>query len=243
MRLSFYRTANHNIFTSGNANEDCYPQEKTKVEGWGLTYRTFAAVLLAGFTLLCCVLVLSLYCFRKHCRHASTMRGLSASRRSLREHDEKYAIGTIGKESVYSYFVTDMVFGWVIALATLIAQAVTLVLFIIASEANLQDDKIDIEFTWKCPRDTQECSDKSDLEKAGWIIFSVLMVTFLAKDMINGSKLIYYSSSRRHPFWARMRYFTAGLSLCLITLFSLYVSSCCSETLHSVVYLHYNCIL
>ena len=138
--------------------------------------------------------------------------------------DDNYVLSTIGKESVYSYFVTDKVLGWLVALATLVAQAGILVFFVIASEVNLQGDKIDLEFTWKCPRDLDVCSDTSDLAITGWFIFAVLMVAFLAKDMINGWKLIYHSSKRRHPLWTRMRYFISGLGLCSITLFAFYVS-------------------
>ena len=140
--------------------------------------------------------------------------------------DEKYAMSKIGKDSVYSFFVTDKLYGWLIAFAILAAQALILFFFVKASEANLQDDNTDIEFTWKCPRDIDVCSDKSDLENAGWFLFSSLMVAFLAKDLINGSKLIYHSSKARHTFGARTRYFIGGLSLCSITLYALYVSLC-----------------
>ena len=59
-----------------------------------------------------------------------------------------YALSKIGKDSVYSYFVTDKVFGWFIASATLVIQVVLLFIFINASEANLQNDGTDIQFTW-----------------------------------------------------------------------------------------------
>ena len=203
----------------GNANEGCYPQENSRVEEWGLNYSTFAAVLLAGFTVFSCMFVLFLYYFGKNSSSTLTM---SMERRL--QLDDNYVLSTIGKDSVYSYFVTDKVLGWLVALATLVAQSVILTFFVIASEVNLGGDKIDLEFTWKCPRDSDVCSDTSDLEKDGWMIFSVLMVAFLAKDMINGWKLIYHSSKRRHPLWTRMRYFVSGLGLCSITLFAFYVS-------------------
>ena len=140
--------------------------------------------------------------------------------------DEKYAMSKIGKDSVYSFFVTDKLYGWLIAFGTLASQAGILVFFIRASEVNLQDDIIDIEFTWKCPRDSDICSDKSDLTRYGWTMFCILVIVFLAKDLINGSKLIYLSSKARHPFWSRMRYFVGGWGLCSITLFAFYVSCC-----------------
>eukprot|EP00984_Skeletonema_dohrnii_P021210 scaffold10525_cov75-Skeletonema_dohrnii-CCMP3373.AAC.3 len=108
--------------------------------------------------------------------------------------DEKYALSRIGKESVYSYFVTEKPVGWLIAFTTLGIQVGILAFFVMASEANLQKDTTDIEFTWKCPRDSDVCDNKADLTKAGWAIFSMLMIAFLAKDMINGCKLINHSS-------------------------------------------------
>mmetsp|Transcript_12901 Transcript_12901/g.25990 ORF Transcript_12901/g.25990 Transcript_12901/m.25990 type:complete len:318 (+) Transcript_12901:494-1447(+) len=65
----------------------------------------------------------------------------------------------------------------------------------------------------------------ADLDDAGWFIFFMLMTAFLAKDMINGSKLLYYSSKSRHLLGPRIRYFIGGICLCSITLFALYVST------------------
>jgi len=206
-----------------NANDDCYPQEVTPFEKMGLTYITFPAVFFVSFIVICCMVALSLYLFGKRKNRGNDLT-MSAERRL--EEDDNYALSRIGKESVYSYFVTDMVFGWLIAFATLGIQVGILVFFIKASEANLQEDTIDIQFTWKCPRDSDVCKDKADLTNAGWVIFSLLMIAFLAKDMINGCKLIYHSSKVRHTIGARIRYLIAGMGLCSITAFALYVSCC-----------------
>eukprot|EP00984_Skeletonema_dohrnii_P023742 scaffold12825_cov68-Skeletonema_dohrnii-CCMP3373.AAC.3 len=139
--------------------------------------------------------------------------------------DDMYALSTIGKNSVYSYFVTNQVVGWLTAMTTIGLQVVILAVFVKASEANLQDDKIDLQFTWKCPRDSDVCKDQGDLTKAGWAIFSVLMIAYLAKDVISGCKLIYHSSKSRHPLRSRIRYFIGGLSLCSITIFAFYIST------------------
>eukprot|EP00985_Skeletonema_marinoi_P001046 scaffold430_cov73-Skeletonema_marinoi.AAC.10 len=139
--------------------------------------------------------------------------------------DDNYALSTIGKNSVYSYFVTNQVVGWLLAMTTIGLQVVILAVFVKASEANLQDDAIDIQFTWKCPRDSDVCEDQGDLTKAGWAIFSVLMIAYLAKDVISGCKLIYHSSKSRHLLRSRIRYFIGGLGLCSITLFAFYIST------------------
>ncbi len=169
--------------------------------------------------------VLFLYFIRTYSNRGNTLT-MSTERRI--EESDKYALSRIGKNSVYSYFVTDRALGWVVAFATLGIQVAILIFFVVVSEANLQDDKIDIQFTWKCPRDSDECRNTADLNKAGWIIFCMLLIAHLAKDSINGSKLIYYSSKRRHLIGSRIRYFIGGIGLCSITLFAIYVS-CCND--------------
>eukprot|EP00985_Skeletonema_marinoi_P011373 scaffold5398_cov70-Skeletonema_marinoi.AAC.5 len=115
--------------------------------------------------------------------------------------------------------------GWLTAFATLGIQIGILAFFVIASEANLQKDTTDIQFTWKCPRDSEWCDDKTDLDVYGWVIFSLLMIAFLAKDLINGCKLVYFSSKARHSLGSRIRYFIGGMGLCSIALFAFYVST------------------
>jgi len=225
----------HRQHTIGNANEDCYPQEDTRVAEWGLNYGTFAGVLFAGFIVLCCVVVFCLYLSSKR-KNRGKVLTMSMDMRLQR--DDKYALSTIGKNSVYSYFVTNQVVGWLTAVTTLGLQVGILAVFVMASEANLQDDTIDIQFTWKCPRDSDVCEDKGDLTKAGWAIFSVLMIAYLAKDVISGSKLLYHSSKSRHPLRSRIRYFIGGLGLCSITLFAFYVSCCMMRLILSSLLLH-----
>ena len=186
----------------------------------GLNYVTFAAAFFAGFVVFCCVVVLLLYLRRKRRNLGNALTRSEEARKK----DDEYALSRIGKDSVYSYIVTDKHLGWLGAFVTLGIQIFILVFFVIASEAKLQDDKIDIEFTYKCPRDAEECRDTADLSKAGWFVFVVLMIAFLAKDMINGIKLIYHSSRNRHSLGSRIRYLIGGIGLCSITLFALYVS-------------------
>jgi hypothetical protein len=187
--------------TPGNADDDCYPQADTKVEKWGLKdYGTFAALLFACFVLLCCMVASLLHIIGRRRNHGITFTAAIETRIK----DDEYALSKIGKDSVYSYFVTDMVFGWQTALATLGIQIAILIVFTNASDANLQDDKTDIQFTWQCPRDTDVCANKADLTEYGWAIFSVLMFAFLAKDMISGCKLIYYSAKVIHPLKSRI---------------------------------------
>ncbi len=185
-------------------------------------YGIFAAVLFVGFIVFCCVVALFLYLFRKRKNRG---RAITISDQRRLE-DNQFALRKVGKESVYSYIVTDKRPGWLAAFITLGIQFGILVIFVLVSETNLQDDNIDIRFTWKCPRDSDRCDDKADLATAGWCIFALLMIAFLAKDMINGCKLIYYSTKIRHSLGSRIRYFVGGTGLCSITLYALFVSYC-----------------
>jgi hypothetical protein len=211
--------------TSGNANDDCYPRDDTKVTKSGFkNYGAFSGILAAFFFFFCCIVTLILNVIDKR-RHggADLRRGSMAMRTRL--NDDKYALSAIGKDSVYKYFVGDNVFGWLAALTTIGTQIWILTVFVKASELNLQDEKIDIEFTWKCPRDTDTCDNKADLDGTGWAIFAVLMTAYLAKDLISGAKLIAHSAKRRHDHKSRLRYFFGGICLGWITVFILYVSS------------------
>ena len=192
------------------------------IEEWGLNYSSLAAILFVSFTVLCCMFVSFLSRFHKQRRSVSTLTI------SMQKKIEQDALSRVGKDSFYSYFVTELPFGWLCAFLTVVAQALILIFFVLASEAKLQEDTTDIEFTWKCPRDTDECKDKSDLTNVGWFFSSLLMFAFLAKDLIDGFKLLYYSSRARQK-WSRIRYFIGGLSVCIITLYALYVSrlQCC----------------
>ena len=214
------------LLTLGNAHDDCYPQQETKVSKSGLKdYGAFSGVLAVFFVVFCCMATLLLYVIGRYKDSGTdfTMRRSSALMR-FRQQDDVYALCAIGKDSVYKYFVGDNIFGWIAALSTIGVQIWILTVFIKASEVNLQDDKIDIQFTWKCPRDTDTCENKGDLDGTGWAIFCVLMVAFLAKDLISGAKLIAHSAKHRHSRMSRLRYFVGGICLGWITVFILYVS-------------------
>eukprot|EP00956_Cyclotella_meneghiniana_P030008 scaffold74539_cov65-Cyclotella_meneghiniana.AAC.4 len=147
---------------AGNANKDCYPQQDRQVDEWGLNYGTFAAALLTCFIVFCGMVAHSLYFFywRSNRRETVTTSPTEGN---------DYALSSIGKDSVYSYFVTDNRCGWMVALATLVIQFLMLFIFVSASESNLQKDTIDVQFTWKCPPDTDVCVDKADLNEFGWL--------------------------------------------------------------------------
>ncbi len=98
------------------------------------------------------------YCFRK-CKNRRYDPTLSIQERF--ENDEEYALSRIGKESVYSYFVTDSRIGWLVAFTTLVIQVISLVFFVMASEGRPYDIETQIQFIWKCPRDSDKCFNRA----------------------------------------------------------------------------------
>ena len=126
----------HCHHTIGNANEDCYPQEETRIaKHVDLNYSEFAAVLIACFVAFCCMVALSLYLFSKR---KNRENDVTTSTEKRLEEDDKYALSRIGKESVYAYFVTEKPVGWLAAFTTLAIQVAILAFFVMASEAKLQ---------------------------------------------------------------------------------------------------------
>ena len=76
--------------------------------------------------------------------------------------DKHYALETIGADSVYSFFLTTSVTGWMIALAVTALQVCTLMIFVQAAQKRFDDDNSDFIYSWKCPRNSTECSDEAD---------------------------------------------------------------------------------
>ncbi|KAK1744649.1 hypothetical protein QTG54_005182 [Skeletonema marinoi] len=166
----------------GNADDGCYPQEETNIQKLGVeSYEIFAAVLFACFIALCCMVALLLYMTARRKKIGNSLTSEMETR--IKENDV-YALSKIGKDSVYSYFVTDKLFGWFLALATIGIQVGILVFFMKSAEANLQNDRTAVEFTWQCPRDTDSCKNKSKLSDFGWICFGFMICAHLATDFI-----------------------------------------------------------
>eukprot|EP00984_Skeletonema_dohrnii_P027847 scaffold17539_cov76-Skeletonema_dohrnii-CCMP3373.AAC.2 len=67
------------------------------------------------------MVVLFLYLFDKRKNRANALR-MEMDEEMMLEEDDNYALSRIGKDSVYSYFVTDKRVGWLAAFATLATQ-------------------------------------------------------------------------------------------------------------------------
>ncbi|KAL7456162.1 hypothetical protein ACHAWC_007672 [Mediolabrus comicus] len=78
---------------------------------------------------------------------------------------------------------------------------------------------------WKCPRNSLECINESDLDWVGWLVFAILTIAHTAGDIINGLKLLILCGKRRHDNGTRARFFIAGLCLTFVSTFTVYTST------------------
>jgi hypothetical protein len=203
------------VSPSGNAQGDCYSQEPSPVERWGfagyLDFSLYFFIAVLGIVIVA-AMVSSVY-FKS--------QNLAVPSESP---DCEYAMELIGDDSVYKFLLGKNILGWLVALATLVAQCWILLIFVAAAEIDLTADTSDLAYTWFCPRDNVECRDTGDLTKNGWLAFGVLMAAYVSKDIINGVKLVVLSGKRRNHFHRRIRFFTSGTLYFSVSVFTLYAS-------------------
>ena len=158
-------------------------------------------------------------------KHRNTRDNSRYVRTAARSRDDKYQLEQIGKGSVYQFFAGKSVSGWCIVLLTVGVQFWLLSIFVGGSEIELSDDKVDVVYTWKCPRDNEECFPTKDLNAQGWIGFAVLVGAHVLADVINGGRMIVLSAKERHSIYFRARFFIGGTTLCSVSLFTFFVST------------------
>ena len=137
-----------------NSLDDCYPQDENKTaQEEGLKYTDVLWILFLGILCTCWLVHITLFYKRQKVSLSLQQLEMKMSK------DKEYALDTIGRDSVYRFFLGKSWQGWSIALVILLSQVWVLFIFVEASELNLADDNKDLEFTWKCPRDENECRD------------------------------------------------------------------------------------
>ena len=207
----------------GNNEENCNPLKSA----FPLSDIEVASYLvlqyLACFVGASCVLALAIVAREKY-RDRNTLR-TQVHPQSLTERDHKYALENLGEDSVYRFFLGTSKWGWSIFIATMITQIAILSIFVGGSKRDFSDSKVDMEYTWKCTRDRDECFDTSDLDWKGWLAFVVLMAAHMLKDGINGLKMIKHSGKQRLGSHFRIRLFIGGTLVTMITVFTTYVST------------------
>ena len=201
-------------FTSGDLEGGCYQTESVLDDAYMYVLGSVFAFLTIPCYIIFCFMV---RCFREKRRNVTTME------RSLDEGDEDDLV-VFDEGSVYSYFVTDMPLGWLIAFVSLGLQfAILFLLVSFTDDGEIQN--------WTCPSYSDVCVGTSYANSIGWAIYWVLMILYCAKDVINGAKMIYHSSSKGYPCWKRIRFFCGGCGLFSVALVAISVSSILSFVL------------
>ena len=206
----------------GNYLSYCEPQRNTQIQTGFNDYGYLSLCFILIIILVCFIMALGSYAYDKHRNTRDNSRYV---RTAARSRDDKYHLEQIGKGSVYQFFAGKSVSGWCIVLLTIGVQFWLLSFFVEGSEIDLSDDKVDVVYTWKCPRDDEECFPTKDLNALGWIGFAVLVGAHVLADVISGGRMIVLSAKERHSFNFRARIFIGGTMLCSVSLFTFFVST------------------
>ena len=92
---------------------------------------------------------------------------------------------TIGEDSVYRFYMTNKKRAWGVAVAVMAVQIAALVMFVNAAVKDFSNEQSDFKYSWKCPRNSTECTNESDLDWRGWTLFAILMAAHLLKDILS----------------------------------------------------------
>lgn len=105
-----------------------------------------------------------------------------------------------GEESVYSFVLTKSYAGWIVTFGTLFIQVAIFALFLNASQFG--NEISDWVYSFRCPRNTEECNDDNLVGIYGWVMWALLVFTSVLDDFANGIKLLNLSASRKdfHSF-------------------------------------------
>ena len=206
-----------------NSAGDCHSTEKPRLEQFEAkgfdSYAEFIWVFLLLQFGCVCLIVLASYIYDKS-PSMSEREG-----RSMFIRDKNYALETIGEDSVYHFYMTNKKRAWGVAVAVMAVQIAALVMFVNAAVKDFSNEQSDFKYSWKCPRNSTECTNESDLDWRGWTLFAILMAAHLLKDIINGLKLLVLSGKRRHCNTTRLQFFLGGFFLTWVSLFTVYAST------------------
>lgn len=180
-----------------NSLEECQEPLRPKVSGWP------AAGLLAGGV---CAGLLVFWVF---------LRVLVQHKIVCAPHSLAHLAA--GEESVYSFLLARSVTGWWVAMATVAVQILLFGIFLRASDFDNGDG--DFVYSYRCPRNSEECNDERAIGPYGWTMWACLVAAGIADDFANGIKLVLISSSR-----GSFAAFVVGLVVLTVTVLSVQTS-------------------
>mmetsp|Transcript_30096 Transcript_30096/g.63464 ORF Transcript_30096/g.63464 Transcript_30096/m.63464 type:complete len:409 (-) Transcript_30096:71-1297(-) len=196
-----------------NAHGDCYPQKEIIVEK-ALGLRDYSEFSMMFFGLIAGISFV-----------VAWVSGPCIPDASTPEEDKKYALNTMGNDSVYQFILGERAVGWLISVLTVGLQLILLFIFVLGGEIELSEGSSDLVYTWQCPRDEVMCSYTGDLDWKGWVAFAILMGFHLLEDIINGFKMTVLSGNRNNTRGDRIKFFCGGALLNFVSLFTVFVSA------------------
>ena len=205
------------IYLVGNSQSYCHPLKETSIQQAGFeNYNQLTLAFIGVIVGASCALALAAFAYENFDNHEA-----SNLNQPLTSADKDYALETLGRDSVYHFFVGKSCWGWLIVLATVAFQGWVLFFFVDGSEIDLSDDKVDVVYTWKCTRDKETCIDTKDLDGQGWLACTLVLILYLLEDVINGAKMILLCAKQRFDLNDRIRFFIGGTILTTITLLTI----------------------
>ena len=115
-------------------------------------------------------------------------------RRNISSPSKANARSACGEESVYSFVLTKSHAAWLVAFGTIAIQVAIFALFLDASQ--FDSELSDWVYSWRCPRNSEECNDERNVSVYGWIVRGLLVSNSVLEDIANGIKLTNLAASR-----------------------------------------------
>lgn len=98
-----------------------------------------------------------------------------------------------------------------------IAQIAVLYLFILA--ADVQNDENDVENTLTCAKNSLECTETKSLSPFGYLVFTLVLCTWLLRDIVGSIKLFLLSMHK-----GKIDFLFASAIIVLVSVFSIATS-------------------
>ena len=117
-------------------------------------------------------------------------------------------------DSVYCFFLTKNAMAWIVHFVTALAQILLLSLFVFAL-----NDKSEWRYPEFCPKTSLTCDDEKINSIFGWILFSIVVITHLGKDLVKSVLQQFLGVENKD-----LQLIISGLTLYYLTMFAVVAS-------------------
>jgi len=94
--------------------------------------------------------------------------------------------------STYRFYLSSFATSWLLATLTVAIQGWIIVIFFQAGDKTYPGNLW--LYSVSCPEDSLECQDQSLTNGSGWIVFGIILATFLLPDLLEGTLIAYESA-------------------------------------------------